>query len=210
MGVLLDGIACFVAWLWLLKFISPDDYHLAFLLRRSYLLVGKLFISFAPLFIAFAMLAYSIFARYSFHFSTLHRTLLSIYYICYYNMIYEQFVGTQRVNPLSAIFFVVLVLLFTIFIYSGMLVSVFCSYVWHKRELRMKEDMVDNLKIQCSACDHQYRVKDGEVPDQERQHERLYSMLEIDLNKPASRKKYKETLIKRTDYLKDMTISIIE
>jgi hypothetical protein len=41
-----------------------------------------------------------------------------------------------------------------------MLVSVFCSYVWGKREEQIKHDIVANLKIQCSSCDHKYRYAD--------------------------------------------------
>ena len=58
------------------------------------------------------------------------------------------------------IFFITFVLLFTICIYSSMLVSVFCSYVWGKREEQIKQDIVANLKIQCSSCDHKYRYAD--------------------------------------------------
>lgn len=55
------------------------------------------------------------------------------------------------------IFFITFVLLFTICIYSSMLVSVFCSYVWGKREQQIQKDIVANLRIQCHSCDHKYK-----------------------------------------------------
>jgi hypothetical protein len=63
----------------------------------------------------------------------------------------------MRANPISMIFFFSFVILFTICVYSGMLVSVFCSYVWNKRESKIKEDIVNNLKIQCSECNYKYK-----------------------------------------------------
>ena len=41
-----------------------------------------------------------------------------------------------------------------------MLVSVFCSYVWNKREAQVKQQIVDNLKIQCSECNYKYKYVD--------------------------------------------------
>lgn len=41
-----------------------------------------------------------------------------------------------------------------------MLVSVFCSYVWNKREDKIKQDIINNLKIQCSSCDYKYKYID--------------------------------------------------
>lgn len=66
----------------------------------------------------------------------------------------------MRANPISMIFFFSFVILFTICVYSGMLVSVFCSYVWNKREVQVKQQIVDNLKIQCSECNYKYKYVD--------------------------------------------------
>lgn len=131
---ILDGFTCFSAWICTIKFYTKDDdYKLSFLLTKSYLLILQLFASFLPLLIAFSLFAYSIFSRYSGQFSSFWRTFTSLFYICYYNMTYESAIVTSRSNPISMIFFIAFVILFTICIYSGMLVSVFCSYVWGKR-----------------------------------------------------------------------------
>lgn len=131
---MLDGITCCSAWICTIKFyLKDDDYNLSFLLGQCYAMIGRLFASFGPLLIAFALFAYVIFSRYSAQFSSFWRTFLSLFYICYYNMTYESAIVTGRSNPISMIFFMTFVTVFTICIYSGMLVSVFCSYVWRKR-----------------------------------------------------------------------------
>lgn len=158
---ILDGITCLSAWLCALKFYTKgEDYKLSFLLNQSYGMIGRLFASFGPLLIAFSIFAYCVFSRYSGQFSSFWRTFTSLFYICYYNMTYESSVVTGRSNPISMIFFITFVLLFTICIYSSMLVSVFCSYVWGKREEQIKKDIVANLKIQCSSCDHKYKYSE--------------------------------------------------
>ena len=86
--LILNGFACLSSWLWMLKFLRNDDYHLSFLLKKSYLLAGRLFLSFIPLFISFGLLAYCCFARYSYLFDSFHRTLTSLFIVCYYNMNY--------------------------------------------------------------------------------------------------------------------------
>ena len=149
---------CCSAWLCAVYFYTKeDDYKLSFLLTKSYVMIVRLFASFGPLLIAFSMFGYCAFARYSAQFSSFWRTFLSLFYICYYNMTYESAIVTSRSNPISIIFFISFVLIFTICIYSGMLVSVFCSYVWSKREMQIKKDITNNLKIQCSSCDHKYK-----------------------------------------------------
>lgn len=158
---MLDGLTCCSAWLCALRFYTKeDDYKLSFLLTKSYGMIGRLFASFGPLLIAFSIFGYCVFSRYSGQFSSFWRTFTSLFYICYYNMTYESAIVTGRSNPISMIFFITFVLLFTICIYSSMLVSVFCSYVWGKREEQIKQDIVANLKIQCSSCDHKYRYAD--------------------------------------------------
>jgi hypothetical protein len=129
-----DGITCCAAWLCSAKFyLKQDDYNMTFLLGKSYSMIGWIFASFGPVLIAFSLFGYVVFSRYSGQFSSFRRTFLSLFYICYYNMTYESAMVTSRANPISLIFFVVFVLLFTMCVYSGMLVSVFCSYVWRKR-----------------------------------------------------------------------------
>lgn len=87
--LIVDGLACLFCWLWLLKIIPQKGiYHISMLLSKSYVIVGRLFISFMPLFIGFAILAYCVFCRYAHQFSSFKRTLLSLFYICYYNMTY--------------------------------------------------------------------------------------------------------------------------
>ena len=131
---MIDGIQCLISWLLILKFITKeDDYHISLLIKKSYVLVGRIFISFGPVFIAFSMFAYLMFCREAYQFSSFWRTFLNLFYISYYNMTYESFVVTSRANPISMIFFFCFVILFTICVYSGMLVSVFCSYVWNKK-----------------------------------------------------------------------------
>lgn len=132
--LILDGLACLFSWLWLLQIIPQKGiYHVSMLLGKSYLLVGRLFISFMPLFVGFALLAYCVFCRYAHQFSSFKQTLLSLFYVCYYNMTYEEFIVTSRADPISSIFFFVFVLLFTFCVYSSMLVSVFCSFAWDRR-----------------------------------------------------------------------------
>jgi len=87
--VIVDGIQCLIAWLLILKFLQKeDDYHISFLIRKSYVLVGRLFVSFGPIFIAFTLFAYALFCREAWQFSTYKRTVLNLFYICYYNMTY--------------------------------------------------------------------------------------------------------------------------
>jgi hypothetical protein len=156
--LILDGVACLLSWFWLLEVIPQRGiYHVSMLLGKSYLLVGRLFISFLPLFIGFAVLAYCLFCRYAHQFSSFKQTLLSLFYICYYNMTYEEIIVTARADPISSIFFFVFVLLFTFCIYSSMLVSVFCSFAWDRREQEMQKDILNNLKIKCSNCDFIYK-----------------------------------------------------
>jgi hypothetical protein len=153
--IMADGVGCLVAWLLVLKFLTKEDgeghdYHISFLIKKSYILVGRIFVSFGPIFIAFVLFAYIMFCREAWQFSSFRRTFLNLFYISYYNMTYESFIVTSRTNPISIIFFVSFVILFTMCVYSGMLVSVFCSYVWNKKESKVKEDIINNLKIQCS------------------------------------------------------------
>jgi hypothetical protein len=138
-----DGVTCLAAWLCTIKFYLKDDdnYNLSFLLGQSYSMIGRLFASFGPFLMAFSLFAYVVFSRYSGQFSSFWKTFLSLFYICYYNMTYESTIVTARSNPISLIFFMVFVLVFTICIYSGMLVSVFCSYVWRKREQQIRKDI---------------------------------------------------------------------
>ena len=158
---ILDGIQCLIAWLLILKFLQKeDDYHISFLIKKSYSFVGRLFVSFGPIFIAFTLFGYTLFCREAWQFSTFRRTFLTLFYISYYNATYESFVVTSRANPIAMIFFFSFVILFTICVYSGMLVSVFCSYVWNKRESKVKQDIVNNLKIQCSECNYKYKYID--------------------------------------------------
>lgn len=158
---ILDGVVCCSAWICAIKFQTrDDDYKLSFLLGKSYKMIGCIFASFGPILIAFSLFGYCSFSRYSSQFSSLHRTFMSIFYICYYNMTYESMIVTARSPVISMIFFITLVLLFTMCMYGGMLVSVFCSYVWSKREAKIKLDIVNNLKIQCSNCEHKYKYID--------------------------------------------------
>lgn len=88
--LLLDGITCFVCWLYILKiYTENDDYHISFLIRKSYAYVGRLFVSFGPMFIGFCLFALTAFCRYSPLFTSFHKTLISIFCVCYYNMTYE-------------------------------------------------------------------------------------------------------------------------
>lgn len=182
--IILDGIACLISWLIILKFLNKEDYHIGFLLKQSYILVGRLFVSFGPIFIAFCIFGYCCFCRVSGQFSTFKRTFLSLFYISYYNMTYQSIIVTSRANPISMIFFFAFVILFTICVYSGMLVSVFCSYVWNKRENKVKEDIINNLKIQCSSCDHKYKYVDclGLAKSTKRPTMRLSNILQIDFS----------------------------
>ena len=102
------------------------------------MMILQMFTSLLPLLIAFALFAYCIFSRYSQQYSSFWRTLLGLFYICYYNFTYESAHANARSNPISIIFFITFVILFTICIYSGMLVSIFCAYVWGKREEQIK------------------------------------------------------------------------
>ena len=137
--VLMDGVTCFVSWPYFLKlFTRDDDYHISFLIKKSYIFVGRLFVSFGPLFIGFCLFAMTLFCRYSEIFVSFHKTFISLFCVSYYNMTYEDFKTTEKAGPISAIFFTTFVLLFTASIYSGLLVSVFCSYVWNKRDLATK------------------------------------------------------------------------
>lgn len=137
--VLLDGVTCFVSWLYILKlYTENDDYHISFLIKKSYIFVGRLFISFGPMFIGFCLFALTAFCRYTNLFVSFHKAFISLFCVCFYNMTYEEYRTTERTNPISSIFFTVLIMLFTICIYSGMLVSVFCSYMWNKRENKNK------------------------------------------------------------------------
>jgi hypothetical protein len=165
-------------------------------------MIGRLFASFGPLMMAFALFAYVVFSRYSGQFRTFWRTFLSLFYICYYNMTYESTIVTSRSNPISMIFFMTFVVVFTICIYSGMLVSVFCSYVWHKRELQIRSDIENNLRIQCSACDHKYKYSDCQKHQRPGLSVNLSEYLNIDFKSHQGRTKYKRMMISRIERLR--------
>ena len=64
--VLMDGVTCFISWLYILRFLTrDDDYHISFLIKKSYIYVGRVFVSFGPVFIGFCLFALSVFCRYS-------------------------------------------------------------------------------------------------------------------------------------------------
>lgn len=205
-----DGITCLSAWLCTVKFyLKDEDYNLSFLLGQSYSMIGRLFASFGPLLIAFSLFAYVVFSRYTGQFSSFWRTFLSLFYICYYNMTYESAMVTARSNPISLIFFMVFVLVFTICIYSGMLVSVFCSYVWRKRELQIRKDIEENLRIQCSACDHKYRYADSFKQNPKKSFN-LSEYLAIDFTSPDGKDKYKRIMKVRIERLRAVADDLID
>lgn len=199
---MLDGVMCCSAWLCGIRFYTKEeDYKLSFLLNRSYGMIGRLFASFGPLLIAFSIFGYCVFSRYSGQFSSLWRTFTSLFYICYYNMFYESAVVTSRSNPISMVFFISFVLLFTMCIYSSMLVSVFCSYVWSKRENQIKKDIVNNLKIQCSSCDHKYKYADR-TKVKPKTSFNLSQFLMVDWTDLDQRTKYKRVMAARINRLR--------
>ena len=207
---MLDGLTCLSAWLCILQFYTNhDDYRLSFLLGRSYGMIGRLFASFGPLLIAFSIFGYCVFSRYSGQFSSFWRTFTSLFYICYYNMTYESAIVTSRSNPISMIFFITFVLLFTICIYSSMLVSVFCSYVWAKREAQIKKDIVAHLKIQCASCDHKYKYTDRAKPKPKASFN-LSEFLDIDWRNPDECIKYKRVMAARIKRLREQADSYLE
>jgi hypothetical protein len=67
---------------------------------------------------------------------------------------------TVRADPISTIFFFIFILLFTFSVYSSMLVSIFCSFAWDRREEEMQRDILNNLKIKCSNCDFVYKYEE--------------------------------------------------
>jgi hypothetical protein len=90
--LILDGVTCFIGWLYILKLNTEnDDYHISFLIKKSYIFVGRLFVSFGPMFIGFCLFALTVFCRYSDLFVSFHKTFISIFCVCYYNMTYEEF-----------------------------------------------------------------------------------------------------------------------
>ena len=52
-------------------------------------------------------------------------------------------------------------MLFTVCIYSGMLVSAFCSYMWNQRDQKSKRELLQVLKIQCTNCQKKYTYDEG-------------------------------------------------
>jgi hypothetical protein len=160
--LILDGVTCFIAWLYFLKLQTDnDDFLISILIKKSYLFVGRMFISFGPLFMGFVVFACTAFSRYTNLFDSFHKSFISIFCVCYYNMVYEQYRTTERANPISSLFFTTLVMVFTICVYSGMLVSVFCSFMWNKREERLKEELLQSLKIECANCKARYNYAQG-------------------------------------------------
>lgn len=107
------------------------------------------------------------------------------------------------------IFFITFVLLFTICIYSSMLVSVFCSYVWGKREKQIQQDIVENLKIQCHSCDHKYKYADR-AKLKPKTSFNLSQFLHIDWNDPDQCSKYKRVMAARIQRLREQSESYIE
>lgn len=90
--LIIDGVTCFIAWLYILKLHTESDaYHVSFLIRKSYILVGRLFVSFGPLFIGVCLFALTVFCRYTSIFNDFHKTFIALFSVCYYNMTYEEF-----------------------------------------------------------------------------------------------------------------------
>ena len=207
---MLDGVTCCAAWLCTVKFYTKeDDYNLTFLLGQSYSMIGRLLASFGPLMMAFTLFGYVVFSRYAGQFSSFWRTFLQLFYVCYYNMTYESMMVTARSNPVSMIFWMTFVIVFTICIYSGMLVSVFCSYVWQKRELLIRQDIQDNLRIQCSACDHKYKYSDCHHI-QPKNSFNLSEFLQIDFSSADGRQKYKRVMRARVLRLRDRADQLVD
>jgi hypothetical protein len=87
--LILDGVTCFISWLYFLKLQTErDDYHLSMLIKKSYILVGRLFVSFGPMFIGFVLFALTAFCRYTNLFDDFHKSFISLFCVCYYNMTY--------------------------------------------------------------------------------------------------------------------------
>ena len=161
LSLILDGVTCGLCWVWLPQvFPLTGRFNFTVLLGKSYLLIGRLFITFLPIFIGFSMLAYCMFSRLTDKYFTLKRSLLQLFYVSYYNMTYETFVTTERLSPLSSVFIFVFILLFTFTIYSSMLVTSFCAYAWDIREEQLIKDIKDNLVIQCSNCEYKFQYKE--------------------------------------------------
>lgn len=88
-NLIIDGLCCTLSWLWLPHvFPMTGRFNFAVILKRSYLLIGRLFLAFLPIFIGFSVMAYTIFSKLTDKYSTFHRSILQLFYICYYNMTY--------------------------------------------------------------------------------------------------------------------------
>lgn len=90
-----------------------------------------------------------------------------------------------------------------------MLVSVFCSYVWGKREEQIKKDIEENLKIQCANCDHKYRYADS-LKTNPKKSINMSQLLHIDFDSPEQQQKYKEAIINKIIHLRKILELIIE
>jgi hypothetical protein len=100
------------------------------------------------------------------------------------------------------IFFFSFVILFTICVYSGMLVSVFCSYVWNKRESKIKEQIVNNLKIQCTECNHKYKYVDClKILKDPKRSLKMSFVMQVDFKNVEERHRYKKTLGMKMKFL---------
>lgn len=88
-NLIIDGLTCCLCWLWLPHvFPLTGRFNFAVILNKSYVLVGRLFIAFLPVFIGFSVMAYSIFARLTDKYFTFHRSVLQLFFVSYYNMTY--------------------------------------------------------------------------------------------------------------------------
>lgn len=88
-NLIIDGLTCCLSWLWLPHvFPLTGRFNFSVILRQSYVLIGRLFLAFLPVFIGFSVMAYSIFARLTDKYFTFHRSILQLFYISYYNMTY--------------------------------------------------------------------------------------------------------------------------
>ena len=94
-NMIIDGLCCCLSWLWLPHvFPLTGRFNFAVILKKSYILIGRLFLAFLPIFIGFSIMAYTIFSRLTDKYSTFHKSILQLFFICYYNMTYETYVIT--------------------------------------------------------------------------------------------------------------------
>jgi hypothetical protein len=149
----LAGVCCWLCWLCVSNYMGniKNVYFIRLLLEKSPPFLIRWLVSSLPLFLGMALQAHIMFARYCYQFASWYESGLALFYICYYNMNFEEMSGTQRAD-FNLVFFFSFTVIFTYVVFGSLLVSMFLAFAWDRAEEERTLEIILQLQIFCPQC----------------------------------------------------------